>query len=595
MLPLFVTLFLAGILTILLPCIVPLVPIVVGVSIAGRSRWRPLVVVLGMVVGFVFVTFCLQILLMQFVTAAALIQTATYDVLVLFGAAFFTDRRWVRWLLAMLGAWFFAPDGWLWVAVALIVNVSLLEWGGVISVRLQQLGATVQDGARRTLHDSLLTAFVVGLTLGLVWAPCAGPALGLVLALVREQPGVWAFSALTAYALGAAVPLLLVGYGGQFAVQGIRSVARYSGSIKHVSGLLLILTAIALQWNLWSAAQLWLAGTPTAEIANRLEQDLFPDQNTALSLPTANGALPDLGPAPEFTKLGPWHNSQPLDAEDLKGKVVLVDFWTYSCINCLRTLPYVQGYWDRFKTGPFVIVGVHTPEFAFEQDPDNVSDAVERLGLTYPIAQDNMYGTWRAFSNHYWPAKYLIDAQGRIRYEHFGEGGYEETAQAIQALLLEAGYSFEGGAISEPAVANDRRPLTPETYLGIRGWESLANGAPIPTDEPVEYVAPRKLALNTVALEGTWELRADERQALLSGSGAVTIRAVAGEVHLVLGPERQADSIPARVIVDGGPPRALVIDRHDLFPLFQGKYGEHTVRLEFDAPGVAAYAYTFGP
>lgn len=593
MLPLLLTLFLAGVLTILLPCILPLVPIVLGVSIAGQSRWRPLVTVLGMVVGFVLITFCLQIVLMQFVTAAALIQTATYDLLILFGAAFLTDRRWLQYILALLGAWFFLPDGWIFVASVFAINIALLEIGGRVAPRLQQLGANVQGGVRRATGDSLLTAFVVGLTLGLVWVPCAGPGLGFALALVREQPNTWAFLALTVYTIGAAVPLLIVGYGGQFAVRSVRSLTHYTGYVKHVSGALLILTAVALQWNILIQFQTWLAGTPGAQIATRLEEQLFPDPPAPMK--RDDGTLPDLGPAPEFTKLGPWHNSQPLNADDLKGKVVLVDFWTYSCINCLRTLPYLQGYWERFKSGPFVLIGVHTPEFAFEQDPDNVSDAVERLGLTYPVAQDNMYGTWRAFSNHYWPAKYLIDAQGRIRYEHFGEGAYEETADAIKSLLIEAGYSFDGANMPDPTPTNPRRTLTPETYLGIRGWDALANGGLFPTDEPVEYVAPRTLKVNQVALEGRWQLKADERQALLSGTGSLTIRALAGEVNLVLGPERGIDSGVVRVIVDNEEVAMLTVDRHDLYRLYKGDYGDHTIRLEFDRPGLAAYAYTFGP
>ncbi len=592
MLPLFVTLFLAGILTIFLPCILPLVPIVLGVSIAGRSRLRPLVIVAGMVAGFVGFTFLLQVLLMQFVTLASFVQTATYDVLVLFAAGFLTERRWARWILAALGAAFFVPDGWMFVVAVLIVNVLLLEIGGRLAPRLQQIGADAQEVTRRTQGDNLLAAFVVGLTLGLVWVPCAGPALGFALALVREQPGPTAFLALAVYALGAAVPLLLVGYGGQLAAHVVHRLTRYSGLMKKLAGALLLLTAVALEWNLFSGVQLWLAGTRPAEIAQRLEDSLFPGSPPVA--PNADGTLPDLGPAPAFVKLGPWHNSQPLNASALQGKVVLVDFWTYSCINCLRTLPAMAGYWERFKTGPFLIVGVHTPEFAFEQDASNVADAVERLGIHYPVAQDNTYGTWRSFSNHYWPAKYLIDANGRLRYQHFGEGNEQETADAIESLLLEAGYSFATAPIDADDVPGERRPLTPEIYLGIRGWDSLVNGGPLPTDAPTEYVEPDDIPLHAVALDGRWQLKADERQVLVNGSGSLRIRALAGEVNVVLGPEREGDDIAAEVRVDGGDPVPLTIDRHDLFRLFKGDYGEHDVEITFSKPGVAAYAYTFG-
>jgi thiol-disulfide isomerase/thioredoxin len=416
------------------------------------------------------------------------------------------------------------------------------------------------------------------------------------LALVHDQPGLRAFLALTAYAVGAGVPLLVVGYGGQYAVSSVRSLNRYTGVVKHIAGTLLIFTAIALQWNLLANFQVWLAGTRLATVANTIEDSLFPNQKPggAASVFEAGGVLPDLGPAPEFKSLGPWHNSEPLPASALKGKVILVDFWTYSCINCIRTLPYIQGYWDRFKEGPFVIVGVHTPEFSFEQDPDNVAAAIKNHGLTYPVAQDNSYGTWRAFSNHYWPAKYLIDANGRIRYEHFGEGGYEETALAIQSLLEEAGYSFAVPKM-EPVATAGGRALTPETYLGVRGWSSLVNAPSIPTDEATEYVLPPSVPVNGIALGGQWQMQDDERQVLLSESGSIRIHALAGEVNLVLGVEDEdAAGIPAQVTVDGQPGPTLTIGLHDLYTLFKGAYGEHDIVLTFAKSGVAAYAFTFG-
>jgi thiol-disulfide isomerase/thioredoxin len=286
----------------------------------------------------------------------------------------------------------------------------------------------------------LLTAFVIGLTLGLVWVPCAGPALGFALTLVRDQPGPQALLALTAYGVGAAVPLLLVGYGRQIAAASIRSFNAYSGRIKQVSGALLVLCALAFQYGWFEQAQVWIAeNTNLNSFGNGIEDALF--------APMQEDRLPKIVRAPEFIGLGPWHNSEPFTLASLKGKVVLVDFWTYSCINCIRTLPYMEGYWQKFKDMPFVLLGVHTPEFVFEKDKQNVADAIKRHGLTYPIAQDNDYGTWSAFANRYWPAKYLIDADGYIRYTHFGEGGYDETDLAIQSLLKELGKTSTGALI----------------------------------------------------------------------------------------------------------------------------------------------------
>ncbi len=187
--------------------------------------------------------------------------------------------------------------------------------------------------------------------------------------------------------------------------------------------------------------------------------------------------LPRLGPAPEFAGLAPWYNSPPLTLASLRGKVVLVDFWTYSCINCVHTLPHVEASWTRYQKAPFVLLGIHTPEFVFEKSPQNVAAAIQRHGLTYPIAQDNDYATWNAFGNRYWPAKYLIDGEGIIRYTHFGEGGYEATDLAIRSLLAELGRRPSGPGVGGDAPAAPARDRSPETYLGVRGWSDAGQWA----------------------------------------------------------------------------------------------------------------------
>ncbi|MDO8648524.1 MAG: cytochrome c biogenesis protein DipZ [Candidatus Peregrinibacteria bacterium] len=458
---LYVTLFLAGVLTILLPCILPLVPIVVGVSITGRSKWRPLLTVLGMLVSFVGFTFLLQVVLSEFVAAADFVRISTYYILLLFGLGFLTSNRYVLLIGSVLGGFFFYDKGWIAMTIAETIGATLVSIGPKIAQKIQQLGTSAQQGARSEFGEgSPLSALLIGLTLGLVWVPCAGPALGFAFALVRDKPGLMALAALTAYGLGTALPLLLVGYGGQAAVHSVRALTKYSGRIKQVAGALLILSALALQYGWFTDLQTWLVqNTEYGTLGTDIEERLFGDEltNSASSAssststpnphpnPNPRMTLPKITRAPEFTGLSTWHNSQPLTMKELKGKVVLVDFWTYSCINCIRTLPYMRGYWEKYgstsltasQDSPFVLVGIHTPEFVFEKDPGNVADAIKRHELTYPIAQDNNFGTWNAFANHYWPAKYLIDAEGYIRYTHFGEGAYEETDEAIAALLSE--------------------------------------------------------------------------------------------------------------------------------------------------------------
>ena len=271
------TLFAAGVLTILLPCILPLVPIVLGVSLSGRNKWRPLVTATGMAASFVAFTLVLQLLLRQFVQLADLVRVATYYTLLLFGICFVATRPRLQIALAVLGALpFFWGQGWLALLVAPLMGAIAVALGGRVAARMQQAGARVQHGASAGLgSESLLSALVVGLTLGLVWVPCAGPALGFALTLVRDQPGFRAFLALTAYAVGAALPLLCIGYGGQRVVRGARGLVQYSGRIKQVSGAVLVLSALAFQFQWFTALQTWLGDhTSVATFGSAVEERL---------------------------------------------------------------------------------------------------------------------------------------------------------------------------------------------------------------------------------------------------------------------------------------------------------------------------------
>jgi len=599
------TLFAAGVLTILLPCILPLVPIVLGVSLSGKRRTRPLVTVLGMVLSFVIFTFVLQVALQQLVQLADILRIATYYALFLFGICFLIGRVRLQMALAALGAIpLFLRQGWVALALAPLMGATAVALGGRVASRIQQIGTGVQLGAKATLgQESQLSTFVVGLTLGLVWVPCAGPALGFALALVRDEPGPRALLALTAYAVGAATPLLLIGYGGQSMGRSARWLGRYSGRIKQVSGGLLVLSAAALHFQLFQGAQAWLADhAGFGNLGTRLEERLFSRAMAAPASPTPSAPmanhndlpkLPKLSPAPEFAGLGPWYNTSPLSLASLRGKVVLVDFWTYSCINCVRTLPHMRELWSKYHDQPFVIVGVHAPEFVFEKSPANVADAIKRHGLVYPIAQDNDFGTWKAFANHYWPAKYLIDAQGMIRYTHFGEGEDQATDEAIRSLLAELGRTTSGTAGSAHAQALERR-VSPETYLSSRGWAAFANREGAPDSHMHRYSGPGNLEADSFALVGEWQLTDDERQILHSNTGEIRYRALGGEVNLVLGIEKGASPVVADVLVDGKPAKQITIDRHDLYNLFAGPYGEHEVALRFHGKNVAAYAFTFG-
>ncbi len=279
---------------------------------------------------------------------------------------------------------------------------------------------------------------------------------------------------------------------------------------------------------------------------------------------------------------------------ELKGKVVLIDFWTYSCINCIRTLPYIQGYWEKYKDKPFVLIGVHTPEFVFEGVPENVAEAIKRHQLTYPVVQDNDFGTWNAFANRYWPAKYLIDADGYIRYTHFGEGDYEETDEAIASLLAEIGVDTSAMPTVEDPTSVYGGTATPETYLGERSWPTLQNAQGEPSSEVVTYIAPASMILNRYALAGDWQLLDGERQVLRSDEGEIRMRWKGAEINLVLGLEEGVTSAEAEAWIDGVMVKKFLVDRHDLFVLYDGEYGEHDLILKLKGKGVEGYAFTFG-
>jgi thiol-disulfide isomerase/thioredoxin len=322
--------------------------------------------------------------------------------------------------------------------------------------------------------------------------------------------------------------------------------------------------------------------------------------------------LPAEGYLPGFEGATGWLNSPPLTAEGLRGKVVLVDFWTYTCINWLRTLAYVRAWAERYQDRGLVVVGVHTPEFPFEQDVDNVRQAAEGMKVSYPIALDSDYAVWRAFSNRYWPAIYIADAQGRIRHHQFGEGGYDDCERGIQQLLREAGVDRTADDLVAltpdgfEAQADWTNLRSPETYLGYAQGQNFASHGGAVIGVPSTYVAPDTLMLNQWALSGDWTI--DSRASVLNGAGGrIAFRFHARDVHLVMGPTAPGAPVPFSVLVDGQPPgdaHGLDVDEEGhgtvsqqrLYQLIRerGPIADRTFEITFSAPGAEAYVFTFG-
>jgi len=351
----------------------------------------------------------------------------------------------------------------------------------------------------------------------------------------------------------------------------------------------------------------WAVSKRTQEQAGLVSNPLAsPFENAA----KVDGTLPVLADAmPEFAGIEAWLNSDPLTAAKLKGKVVLIDFWTYSCINCIRTLPYVTSWHEKYKDKGFTVVGVHTPEFAFEKEEKNVRDAIKRHDITYPVALDNDYATWNAYDNHYWPAHYLFDAQGRLRYVHFGEGKYDETERNIQALLKEAGQDAEMAVTEAVETPDFNKVASPETYLGYGRMQYLGSVEEVARNAAGTYSVAKNPELNRFYFGGTWKV--EEERAIPSKDAKLVYRYSASTANLVMsgadGPALRVD-----VTLDGKPvPDAfrgedlnvdeagktyLLVKEERLYEITDGHgtYGQHVLELSFPEPGTSAYAFTFG-
>jgi thiol-disulfide isomerase/thioredoxin len=448
----------------------------------------------------------------------------------------------------------------------------------------------------------------------LLWAPCAGPILGIIFtAAALQGASINTTLLLLAYALGAATSLALALLVGGKVFARMKKSLGASERIRQVLGLLVLVGvgAIALGLDTRVLAKLSSAQTAGLESGLARKLGLAQDMGETRVRTDAMGQLilPIKGELPPLDGLGPWFNSEPLTREQLRGKVVLIDFWTYSCINCLRSMPYVRAWDEKYRKDGLVVIGVHAPEFAFERDPANVARAVMDLGIRYPVALDNRYRLWSALKNQYWPAHYFVDAKGRIRHHHHGEGQYALSERVIRQLLAEAGRAPSGGvaqasATGAQAAAEFGNVRSPETYIGYARADHFVSPGGLERDRLKTYAAA-PLKLNDWALEGSW---IDHRQSArsLAVGAKIHFRFHARDLHLVLG-SASGKPVRFRVTLDGKAPGTAagvdvaangigMVKEQRLYQLIRQKRAieDRNFTVEFLDPGVEAFAFTFG-
>ena len=616
---LFILAYLGGVLTIVSPCVLPVLPFVF--ARAGQPFLRS---TLPMLIGM----------------AATFAAVAT--------------------LAALGGGWAVEANEYgRYAALVLLAIFGIILLFPALSDHLTRplvsLGARLSQSADRSSRSggsAIAASLLLGVATGLLWAPCAGPVLGLILTGAALQgASVGTTLLLLAYALGAATSLALALLIGGRVYQAMKRSLGVGEWLRRGVGVAVLVAVVAIAMGLDTGllTQASLASTASLEqglvdrfhplnqnkpssvvmksdggammsATNTMMMSAKPDAAAgaggsmamAMTAKPAAEQLPVERSAPSLDGAVQWLNSEPLTAAGLKGKVVLVDFWTYSCINCLRAIPYVEAWAQKYKDQGLVVIGVHAPEFAFEKNVDNVKKAIADIGITYPVAIDNNYAIWRAFDNEYWPAHYFIDAKGQVRHHHFGEGDYDQSERVIQQLLAEAGKTGVSNDIvavkatgAEAAASDEADVQSPETYVGYMRSQNFVDDAGTVNDAAHDYAAATP-KLNEWGLAGNWTVGPQEATSN-SADSRLYYRFHARDLHLVLGPSADGKPVRFQIMVDGKPPGDGhgvdtdangngVVTGQRLYQLVRasGPVSDHTFEIKFLDPGAQAYAFTFG-
>lgn len=538
--------FLEGIALILSPCILPILPIILSGSLTG-SKTRPFGIIIGFIITFSFITLFSKVL----VDYTGITQEALRN------ASFI--------ILFMLGI--------------IMYSTYLTEKFNLFTQKLTRVGSSLPFVTNT--QNGFFSGIFFGGLVGIIWTPCAGPILAAVIVqIIVAQTTLGSVLAVITFAIGAGLPMLFITLIGREFMNKFKFISRHTVLWRKMLGLIIISSVFFLAYN-----------------SNVFSITLT--SKTQIETPTTlQNGLENPYKAPEIEGIDAWINSPPLKMYDLKGKVVLIDFWTYSCINCIRTLPYLKDWYSKYHNKGFEIIGIHSPEFQFEHHLDNVKNAVKQDGILYPVALDNHFTTWQNFRNQYWPAHFLIDKNGQVVYEHFGEGEYDVTESNIRYLL-----NLSGQTSTIPTKETFSFAQTPETYLGYARTENNVSSGTLLHDQAADYRYPRMLAKNEWALNNKWIINAD-KVVSVSPNASVKLYFTAKNVYAVLGSET---GLPIRVkillngkaittskgkdVVNG----YITVKQNQLYTLISlPDASEGILELISLTPGLEIYTFTFG-
>jgi cytochrome c biogenesis protein CcdA/thiol-disulfide isomerase/thioredoxin len=566
--------FLAGVLTSLAPCILPLLPVIIGSSVINskdihKNRWKPYVIALSLAISVIIFTLLLKV------------------------SSLFIGID---------------PSVWLYISGGIVILIGINMFFPMLWTRVS-IAIGLEVGSNKLLSKALHRtgfggAILTGAALGPVFSSCS-PVYALVLATVLPVNLALGIIYILAYTLGLGLALLAISLVGRRLITKLKWAVNPNGIFQKVLAIILVVVGLMIITGYDKKFQTWVAPYLPFD-TTIVEQSLLPKNSGSNTTPLLTKKSFNVVPytAPELTGIVDWVNSDPQTLTSLRGKVVLIDFWTYSCINCQRTQPYLNKWYDTYQKDGFIIIGVHAPEFAFEKVKSNVKNAVIDEGIKYPVALDNNFSTWNAYSNQYWPAKYLIDKDGQVRYTHFGEGDYDQTEIAIQTLLQESGKSINGTVNNTASSAAMAPGQTPETYLGYSRGERFQNSNQFKADLSVSYTLSKQTNADNWSLGGQWQI--NSQQAVASGHDShLSFNFSAKEVYLVMdGPS----DIPITLTLNGNPVTATSNGGSDvdangqvhlggarLYKIISLPHFASNQMLDISVPsGVSVNAFTFG-